>query len=365
MTVRPGSVEVAPGKTRDVVLATAALRSSNKPALSSWRLSYQTVPQIAPLLMKLQEHPELSIGADPDGRARLDGKSAAQRGGEIHAGRRRRSRAASIRTPFGWRPRKSSNALVLLRELRVKESFLTLTIDPQLKIEAMIDPAARPIAMSYYGIAPEREWEFWRNELLNGEPSTRHYALYGIARFYPDVALQMLPALGARNADESRLPPRRRAGAGRYRAQRSARDAPLAGPRVWREHASSGRAASGAADYLDYQLAQNAAARQCRRLPQLGRARLPRLRADAGGGDELVPVSWTRSNAAVRRMGCSASPVEILSSERRAAASLRRSSPAFPHGRRDLFRAEGDRAFRPRDRRGSFRRSAGSRRRPR
>ena len=33
----------------------------------------------------------------------------------------------------------------------------------------------------------------WKNELLNGDQGTRHYALYGIARFYPEIALQMLP----------------------------------------------------------------------------------------------------------------------------------------------------------------------------
>jgi hypothetical protein len=68
-----------------------------------------------------------------------------------------------------------------------------MTIDPQLKIEAMIEPLTRALAMRYYGIAPENEWTYWKTELLNGDPSTRHYALFGIARFYPDIALEMLP----------------------------------------------------------------------------------------------------------------------------------------------------------------------------
>jgi hypothetical protein len=57
----------------------------------------------------------------------------------------------------------------------------------------MIDPASRSAAMHYYGIAPESEWDYWKTELLSGEPTTRHYALYGIARFYPEIALEMLP----------------------------------------------------------------------------------------------------------------------------------------------------------------------------
>src|SRR5436190_6300083 len=30
-------------------------------------------------------------------------------------------------------------------------------------------------------------------EFLEGAPAARHYALFGIARFYPDIALEMLP----------------------------------------------------------------------------------------------------------------------------------------------------------------------------
>jgi hypothetical protein len=57
----------------------------------------------------------------------------------------------------------------------------------------MIDPAAHAMAISYYKITPETEWDYWKTELSVGNTSTRHYALYGIARFYPDVALDMLP----------------------------------------------------------------------------------------------------------------------------------------------------------------------------
>jgi len=47
------------------------------------------------------------------------------------------------------------------------------------------------------------EWTYWKHELLEGDPGTRHYALYGIARYFPDVALQMLPKW----ARETRLQP--------------------------------------------------------------------------------------------------------------------------------------------------------------
>jgi hypothetical protein len=57
----------------------------------------------------------------------------------------------------------------------------------------MIEPITRAAAMRYYGLTAATEWEFWKSELLSGDASTRHYALYGIARFYPEVALEMLP----------------------------------------------------------------------------------------------------------------------------------------------------------------------------
>jgi hypothetical protein len=70
---------------------------------------------------------------------------------------------------------------------------IALAVDPQLRIEAMIEPLSREAAKRYYGISEEQEWDFWKRELLEGNPSTRHYALFGIARFYPEIALDMLP----------------------------------------------------------------------------------------------------------------------------------------------------------------------------
>jgi len=70
---------------------------------------------------------------------------------------------------------------------------LAITVDPQLKSEAMIDPLAHALAMQYYKIPFDHEWSYWKNELLQGDPAIRHYALYGIARFFPEIAVQMLP----------------------------------------------------------------------------------------------------------------------------------------------------------------------------
>lgn len=83
-------------------------------------------------------------------------------------------------------------ALQLLADINVNDRLIAS--DPQLKIEAMLDEKAHDAAMRYYGITTEMEWTYWKHELLEGDLSTRHYALYGIAQYYPDVALKMLPA---------------------------------------------------------------------------------------------------------------------------------------------------------------------------
>jgi len=82
-------------------------------------------------------------------------------------------------------------ALQMLSEIGVNDR--ALASDQQLKLEAMLDPATHDAAMRFYGIAPDMEWSYWKHALVDGDPSIRHYALYGIARYYPDVALKMLP----------------------------------------------------------------------------------------------------------------------------------------------------------------------------
>ena len=100
-------------------------------------------------------------------------------------------------------------ALIALKEIGLPRRGLLLAGEPQLKIEAMIDPLAHADAMRYYDISPDREWGYWREELLKGDMSTRHYALYGIGRYFPDTALQMLPAW----ARQANLPPTMRVAA--------------------------------------------------------------------------------------------------------------------------------------------------------
>ena len=118
----------------------------------------------------------------------------------------------------------------------------------------MIDGEAHGIAVSYYGI--NNEWSYWKNQLLQGDPSTRHYALYGIARFYPDVALQMLPKW----ARQETMSPVYRMSAVEALAQTGKADAIPILRELEREFGGTsdlGHAAHVAANYLDAQFARS------------------------------------------------------------------------------------------------------------
>ena len=192
IVVRPAAIQVEPGQTVSLALSTVAPRSGNKLTEQSYRLSYGRLPKLARLFTYAREHPELSPAAVQSAVLALTENlplSAVCKFTPI---------ASELRSRFNTDAFRVETldllaALTALRELGVPDSSLVLTIDPQLKVEAMIEPASRAAAMRYYGITAQNEWEFWRRELLQGEPGTRHYALYGIARFYPEIAIDMLP----------------------------------------------------------------------------------------------------------------------------------------------------------------------------
>ena len=192
VVTRAGEVDLRPNKAVEVTIQTAATRSANKVAEVPYQLSFGTYPRLDALLTYAQERPELTASAIQTAVLSLSENlplsavakfSAA--GGDLPS----RFDTPSFKADTG----DILNALLALRAIGVRENEVAMTIDPQLKIEAMIEPATRSAAMRYYSITPQTEWEYWKNELLSGEPTTRHYALYGIARFYPEIALEMLP----------------------------------------------------------------------------------------------------------------------------------------------------------------------------
>lgn len=192
VVARSAEVQVPAGQCAALELQTVATRSTNVVAGGSYRVSAKTTPKIDLLLSYAQDHQDITPGALQTAVLALTDNLP------LSALCKFTPAGADIPSRFDTSAFRAEtadlvSALAVLREIGVRDRDIALTVDPQLKLEAMIDPGVRAKAMSYYGIAAEKEWDFWKSELLAGENGTRHYALFGIARFYPKIALDMLP----------------------------------------------------------------------------------------------------------------------------------------------------------------------------
>ncbi len=186
-------LDFAPGETRLETLGTLATASTNQVEDGAFALAAVSPEKLQGLLRYLGDHPEVSLpAAQTAALAILENLPASAfakftgPGGDLPALWNTAAFKVEVVDLVG--------ALIVLRQLGIPDEQLAITVDPQTRIEAMIDPLAHAAAMEYYGIKPENEWAYWKHELLQGEPGTRHYALHGIARYFPDVALSMLPA---------------------------------------------------------------------------------------------------------------------------------------------------------------------------
>lgn len=255
VVIRSTSIEIAAGDRGDLLLQTVAAHSSNKLGDAAYTLTYNKMPRLDPLLEHVKSHPELSMAAIQTAALALIENLPLSAVAKFTPAGEFKSQFDT--DSFRVDPIDIIAALSALREMGVAEESIAMTIDPQLKIESMIEPLSRAAAMHYYRITAEKEWEFWKEELLNGAPATRHYALYGIARFYPQVAIEMLPKW----ARETKTSPVFRLAALQALADTQRPEAlPILrqlsdelGPQT-----ELGRAALGAAEYLDKRLSRAA-----------------------------------------------------------------------------------------------------------
>jgi hypothetical protein len=202
VVIRPVDMDIPKGKTQKQELQTAATRSTNTLGNTAYRPAIYTMGNLDPLLGLVMERPDASIGAIQTAVLALTENLP------VVAFAKFPEPGSDLPSKFDTNAFKVEVAdiicaLALLRDIGVPDEQLALAVDPQLKIEAMIDPLAHASAMRYYGISSNAEWDYWKHELTSGEESTRHYALYGIARYFPQVALDMLP----RWARETRTSP--------------------------------------------------------------------------------------------------------------------------------------------------------------
>jgi hypothetical protein len=258
--IRSAECEIAPGKSQDMLLETAATRSANKIVDQTYRLSYGRLPKVENFLAYSLTRSELSNSAIQTAILAITENLP------LSAVCKFPTTAGELKSRFNTDAFRVEtfeiiSALEALRAADVPDSSIAMTVDPQLKVEAMIDPLCRLTALRYYGIKLEEEWTYWRKELLEGDLSTRHYALYGIARFYPDVAVEMLPKW----ARETRTSPVFRLAAVQALAETQR---PEALPML-RQLADElglrtelGRAAAGAAEHLESRLSENSSKQQ-------------------------------------------------------------------------------------------------------
>lgn len=253
LVLRAVDAELLPAESRDLGITTVAIRSTNKLGTSTYKATYQNAPRIETFLTWVAEHPELATPAAQTAVLALSENlplsafaKFAPTNGTAH---KAETDAFRVETAD------ILGALTALRESGIKIAGLVLGADPQLRIESMIEPLSREAAKRYYGISEEHEWDFWKTELLTGDQGTRHYALFGIARFYPEIAFDMLPKW----AREAKTHPVYRMAAVQALADTQRADAlPLLrqlsaelGPDT-----DLGKAATQAANYLDQRLNQ-------------------------------------------------------------------------------------------------------------
>ena len=191
ITIRAAEIDLLPAQTADLTLTTAALLSTNKVAETPYRLSYQYVTKVGAFIRWLQDHPEVTTTAAQTAVLALMENLPVNALAKFAPANGITSKLDT--DAFRVETSDLIGALTALKNSGARYQSLAIANDQQLKLELMIEPLSREAAKRFYGISEETEWDFWKTELLQGDPSTRHYALFGIARFYPEIALEMLP----------------------------------------------------------------------------------------------------------------------------------------------------------------------------
>ncbi len=192
VVARGQTLDLPVGSTRAAWLACAATRSANALTPQPYQLCPDTLQNLAPLFTQVDQSPEISRDAIQTAILLLTENAPLGLFAKFNLLSGDVPMSVGT-TAFQVNTGEILAAFGLLKEAGYPRMNLVAAQEPQLKIEAMIDPLAHAAAVHYYNMSHEQEWVYWRDELSKGDLSTRHYALYGIGRYYPDVALQMLP----------------------------------------------------------------------------------------------------------------------------------------------------------------------------
>jgi len=190
--IESGYLNVPAKRTEPFYLKSVALSSRNKPAPAVYRLTRDQAKDLQALFRHITENPIYGVGAVQTAVLSLRDNlplSAFAKFPLISGAPPSALNTDVFRVPVDA----IISGLQLMRDSGYSMDNLAITVDPQLVVEAMVDPLARMSAIQFYEIDPKHEWLFWREMLSNGPIALRHYALHGIARFFPQVALDMHP----------------------------------------------------------------------------------------------------------------------------------------------------------------------------
>ena len=186
------TVDLPAGGGRPAWLAAVATRSANAVRAQDYQLSAETLQDLVPLFEQVEKSPEVSRPAVQTAVLLLTENAPMVTFAKFNV-LSGNTPLRPVTTAFQVNTGEILAAFALLKDAGYARNNLVAAQDAQLKIEAMIDPLAHAAALRYYHLDSPAEWTFWRDELQRGDTSTRHYALYGIGRYYPEVALTMLP----------------------------------------------------------------------------------------------------------------------------------------------------------------------------
>jgi hypothetical protein len=193
VVARTDAVDLPPGVQLPVWLQCAATRSTNSPANQAYHLCTDKLASLDKLFAQADQSPEISREAIQAAVLLITENAPLRLFAEFTLLGAAPS-AKPLPAIYQINTGEILSSFGLLKAAGYSLLHVTAAHEPQLRIESMIDPLAHAAAMHYFGISEYMEWSYWRDELLKGDPATRHYALYGIGRYYPEVALQMLPA---------------------------------------------------------------------------------------------------------------------------------------------------------------------------
>ncbi len=188
-----GSTEIIlkPGTEERFTVPSAALRLRNTPGNHVLLPSETRLPSLEPLWPTLTRFPDATPGTIQTAILLLTEDPTLAHFAKFALSPTERPKTPVPET-FKTDTQDIILALVVLSKA-VPEKYFKLIDSAQLRLEALIDARAHDAAIVFYNIDPDQQRDFWRTELAHGDPSTRHYALYGIARYYPDLAYEMLP----------------------------------------------------------------------------------------------------------------------------------------------------------------------------